>query len=324
MKKHFVKIAILVLLVAMLAPLMLMGPAAEASATTNRQKLDSIQKKLEDMEPTGFWKKSIKELKSAKHIDGQIANILSVGIAAIQSEDQDELKNALIDGAATAINLLASCFGCGAVSGVLTGVLGGLLKTPVPSEIDLLKTHLDEQFEAVNENIFEVRKDIANLSNEMTETVAAATAEIAGVVRATADGQAVYAFLSGGEGNFSYRQLKNYLFGVADEKNALAATAYVDKLSKLNKDYETGKLREGEYEELLDEYYNALYRSLTTGVGERTPYIELLHEYVFPEYGESVQKKYYNWLLASGEVENAESEAIRFAQDIYMTVGAAA
>ena len=347
MKNCMLKLSVILLLVAMLVPLFMTGPVVSASAASDsassslstsdfiklkrkekdafyKENLDQIQKKLDDLTPEEkkWFKDGVKEATSLKTVDSALGKSITAVYKILDTNDESERKNLVIDAVCGVINIAASCFSLGGISEALTGIIGGELKDPVPSEMELLQNHVDEKFEEVNKNFLEVKESISNLSNKMNETVASAVSELSGVIRATESGRKAYTFLSGGEGNFSYWQFKNYFYGAYDDSNPLAETAYAGKLSKLQYDACFGNLPEGEYEEVLEEYYNAIYCSLMTIEGERSPYFELFREYVFAEGQEnSIQRDYYDWLLMGDTTaENAEWEALRFVQDLYLTM----
>ncbi len=284
------------------------------------ENLKEINKKLDKLTPEEktYFQKSVANLKDVKTAD-QAAGIIVGSLMEIAIDpDNANWKNIGIDAAAGLINLAASCFGFGGVAQAITGPLSGLLKDKAPSEIQLLQEHLDEQFEIVNKGIENIRSDISDLSIKMDESFTTSVSILQNTIKAESAGEKVYAFANSGEGNFDYTLFKNYLYGISDSSNDLARYAYYDKLSMA--------IVNDAPDEEIEEYYNALYNSLTTVGNERIPYINVLRQYIVEdEFSYSIQRYYYQWLCENRETleekgQDAEWEAILFALDLYKTM----
>ncbi len=331
--KFLVKLIAFLLLMTMMASIGSIEPVAYTTAATNttvttqkntQKTFNTNNKNInKNLKNTGKEEKSWFDKNGEDTIKSTTS--LFSNIIDIAKGENANAKNAAIDVTFGVVNLVASCFGLGGISSTITGFLGGIFKDDEPkepTEIEKLQEHIDNQFDVVNEGIDEIRNDISDLSNEMNDRIDGATNEIISVVgeeiRASTAGQKVYNFTSSAEGNFDYTMFKNYLYGVSDSSNPYSRYAYVDKLAKANKNGAT------KYE--IELYYNDIYRALTTEGSERMPYIEILRQYIMDdEFGYSIQRYYYDWLLQNQEIiENsgidAEWIAICFAKDLYQTL----
>ncbi len=272
---------------------------------------------------------SLKEMAKSKEMEKAVGGAVELLIDIHSDPDNINWKNVTVDTIATAINLVAAGFRVGGIVSAITGPIASLLKDKSPSEIQLLKEHLDEQFEIVNQGIEDIRSDISDLSTEMNESMDNMVVALQDYIRDQGAGEKVYAFTSSGEGNFNYKLFKNYLFGVSDSSNTLAKYAYVDKIAKAEHFAieDNTEVTDEEFEKL----YNDLYRALNTVDGERTPYIEIMREYITgDEFGHSIQRYYYDWLSGQSNMAEfksmdttAEWEAIWFTLDLCLTLNAA-
>ena len=336
-RKFFTRIVVVLLLVTMLFSVAAttVSAASDTSVTVASEtkvhgntgqrrpytkNLEEINKKLDALTPEEktYFQKSVNNLKSAKTADQAASIAVSTLMEIATDSDNVNWKNVGIDAAAGIINLAASCFGFGGVAQAITGPLAGILKDKSPSEIKLLQEHLDEQFEKVNQGIADIREDIRDLSVSVDKSIADAVQALEDAIEAQSAGEKVYAFTFSGEGNFDYTLFKNYLYGTSDSTNELAKYAYYDKLSKAISNNGT--------DTEIEEYYNALYNSLTTIGNERMPYINVLRQYILEdEYGYSIQRYYYEWLSSNRKMltdsgKDAEWEAMLFTLDVYKTM----
>lgn len=269
-------------------------------------------------EEKSYFQKSVGELKSAKTAD-QVAGTIINSIFAIATDpDNVNWKDVGLDTGAKLINLAASCFGFGGISEAITGGLLDIFKDKSPSEFQLLKEYIAEQNKIIMEGIEDVRNDISDLSKDMDESFAAVVKDLEDAIEAQGAGEKVYAFTFSGEGNFDYTLFKNYIYGSSTVPSDLSSQAYYDKLSRA--------IANNASDKELEEHYNSLYRSLTTVGNERMPYINVMRQYIMEdEFGYSIQRYYYDWLLSNRDVleakgKDAEWEAILFTLDVYRTM----
>lgn len=278
-------------------------------------------------EEKSYFQKSVGELKSAKTADQAASTVIDSIFEIATDPDNVNWKNVGLDTAATLINLAASCFGFGGIAQAITGGLLGIFKDKSPSEIQLLKEHLDKQFSVVNQGIADIRQDISELSVDIDKSFIDAVKKMEDAVSdsvvADMAGDNIIAFTSSDSGYFNYNSLKNYLYGNSkDPNNRLSEFAYYDKLSRA--------IAEEKSDDVIEEYYNALYQSLmTNGQAERDPYINVMREYIMDEGNNihSIQRDYYDWLLYNrnniksiNESKDIEWEAILFTLDVYRTM----
>lgn len=334
-KRLFIKlIAVILVIVTLFSTAALTISAAsstnnstiQSASTTSGQKrnytqnLEEINKKLDALTPQEktIFQKGVKNLKDAKSAEKVVGGITKTLVEIYSDPDNVNWKNVGVDAVAGTINLVAACFGFGGIAEAITGPIAGLFKDKSPSEIQLLQEHLDAQFEIVNKGISDVRADISDLSKDMDESLEAVVKDLEDAIEAQGAGEKVYTFTFSGEGNFDYTLFKNYIYGSSSVPSDLSSQAYYDKLSRA--------IAYGASDKELEEYYNSLYRSLTTVGNERMPYINVMRQYIMEdEFGYSIQRYYYDWLLSNRDVleakgKDAEWEAILFTLDVYRTM----
>lgn len=280
-------------------------------------KLDAIMSKLDKMDQK-LLKKGTKGLKDSKEFASAAGLVSRTIVDIVKDPENVNWKNVGLDTALTVANCIASIWGLGGVSNAVLGPIFGAFKDKEPTEIELLQQHLDEQFEEIKGQLDDIRGDISDLSEEMSESFDNAIEILSNNIDSSFAGERVYNFTQSGEGNFDYNLIKNYLFGLDDSSNNLSESAYSDKLTKA--------IVNDAPDYIIEEYYNALYKSLTTIVGERGSYLEMLRSYVLEDdFGYSIQRYYYDWLSNNAkklelEGKNAEWEAILFTLDLYKTL----
>ncbi len=187
---------------------------------------------------------------------------------------------------------------------VFNAIMGGEEGT---SEIAKMEDRINQQFDDLNRQLNDLESQIADLSNQINDS----TNKIINAIPSALDDadakQYLRTFMLSGEGNFSYKTYRNYLYGEASN-NAQASTAYYAQLKKAQ---ERGD------ESAIDYYYKKLYISLMKDK-------DLLYHYVLADDESNlIIRKYYN--VVSKNKERAkpyspETATIMFADELYQTV----
>ena len=211
-----------------------------------------------------------------------------------------------------AVNLYASCFGLGGISDALFNSIANFGEHP-QSELQKLQAHMDEQFEELNDHLDEIQDDISMLSKTVDNSTAEIIDAISFALDKTYAKQKVSDFLSSGNGNFNYKQFKNYLFGGADSTYDSTQTFYYNLQKAIVKKYPA---------EVIEESYCNLYNSLMSSfLGESR--INILYDYLLGnEVDETIQHYYFDWILSSDNFptdKNPVFEALQFTSDLINT-----
>ncbi len=335
-RKIFLRIVIMILVVAILIPVIAQTASAvgneiknsvSVTNTSNRlafletenaiyyeYQLFEVKLEIENKEEKkNFWKDGIKELKSIKTIDKAVASVFNIAAEALKDPQNVEWQEIVYSVGKSAVSLTLSAFGLGGIAdaafGFFEAIMGG---SPQKSEIAQLQDHIDEQFEEVNENLDDIRNDLSKLSDSVSASVAQAVKDLEDAIEAQAAGQEVIKFTSSGDGNFDYTLFKEYLYGISD--GSIGDQAYLDMLVKADSEEKS--------EEIVEEYYKLLYRNLMSTTRNGISNIDMLRQYITEnEYGKkSIQRYYYDWLSSNRELlgdKNAEFEAVSFTLDLY-------
>ncbi len=191
------------------------------------------------------------------------------------------------------------------VSGLITAIMGGEAAT---SDLAQMEDRLNQQLDNIQNHLSEIEEQISDLSDQIND----ATNKIIQATTAAIDNadakQYLRTFMLSGEGNFSYNDYRNHIYGTVDG-NSKSNTAYYSWLN-----YYIGK---GDYN-LVKEYYDLLYKSLIDGWSAYKDYI------IGASIGKSIVKYYYDVVSANPNlIEDStmspELSAIMFAYDIYQT-----
>ncbi|MBO5223698.1 MAG: InlB B-repeat-containing protein [Clostridia bacterium] len=208
---------------------------------------------------------------------------------------------------------------CGPWGAAISGIAGPVLDLIKGEEPDPAIKLLEEKFEENKKQIEEIRNDIGELSNKITEEITAAIGELKEEMKAENAGQRIYSFFSSGEGNFDYSLLKNYLYEPYDVKNYNYGTAYVGKLSYYK--------QKGSSDKKIDECWVDIYQALTTvDKAERKDYVNILRDYILGNESRqnTIQRDYYTWILKNNNGvsndDSAEWIALKFIFDLHQTL----
>ncbi|MDE7372606.1 MAG: hypothetical protein K2N18_00930, partial [Clostridia bacterium] len=192
------------------------------------------------------------------------------------------------------------------VESVIKLILGGQDAT---SEIAQVEDRLNQQFDDVKEQLTGIEEKVNGLSNQIN----ASTNKIISAMSTALDNadakQQLRTFMLGGEGNFSYNQYRNYIYGTATN-NSKADTAYYGLLKQ--------HLINGSSDEIVKYYYDELYTAIKDNKDAYYDYI------VADNSGKSIMQYYYDVVSARPDLMDAsgttaELMAVQFAYDLYLT-----
>ena len=271
----------------------------EQGAKKNKETLKTIQESLEKAEEgvAGLkdWIKKIKE--TGEMDDVAISECVDIAVDALLSIGK-------------MLSMLPPPVG--PIAGIVTaavdilytigkGIMGGEEATP---EMAQLEDRLTMQLDEIKNQLSGIEDQINALSAQITEEANRIISEVTSAIDNLEARTILREFmLSSGKGDFSYNELKNYLYGTGSRSTAYYKL-YTDALAK-------GKNEEAQ------KYYDLLYKSV---VESRNSFMD----YVLGNgASKSVVQCYYDILVRRADLvpegSTAEAEAILFAYDIYQT-----
>ncbi len=279
----------------------------------NRWALERQKTRQEAGKPAGYTpKQELKDFTAA----------FNVGIhnyAKVQS-----VVNDIVDGGefsvATAVNtvydlasdIAAACGPIGALIGgafelrqqLFNAFMGG---TEPKSELATLQDSMQEGFSELSDEIFEVNRNLGALSDEISESTNAIIKSFPNALDDFGAREELKKFLLRTEGNFSYDQYRNIIYGDI-EGNSSSDTAYYAQLMRA--------IEEDASEDVVRHYYDALYSSLTDGYDAYRDYI------VGSDGSKSIVQNYYSVVSKRPDLlgdTSPEMAAVSFAYDLYET-----
>ena len=101
-----------------------------------------------------------------------------------------------------------------------------------PSELELMEDRLNQRLDEIADQISEVQAQLAEISDQINESTEKIIASVSTAVENESDKNHLRDFmLSSGQGDFSYNQLRNYIYGTVDN-NSDGMTAYYSLLQQ--------------------------------------------------------------------------------------------
>ncbi len=185
-------------------------------------------------------------------------------------------------------------------------VMGGESAT---SEMAQMEDRLNQQLDDIQNQLSDIENQIGDLSDEINESTNTIIDEVTSAID-NADAKAyLRTFILSGEGNFSYNQYRNYIYG-SSENNSKANTAYYALLKQ--------SINNGASDEIVKYYYDQLYTSI---MNDRDAYYDYI---IGSDESKSIVQYYYDVVSARPELLSSsdmspEYAAILFAYDIYQT-----
>ncbi len=222
---------------------------------------------------------------------------------------------AMLDNAVSLISDIASIAGPAGmiVSGVLDlgktifdMAMGGEVATSATAQME---DRLSQQLGDIQNQLSGIEEQINGLSNEINESTNKIISEVTSAID-NADAKAyLRTFMLSGEGNFSYNQYRNYIYGTT-ENNSKANTAYYSLLKQ--------SINNNASDEIVKYYYDQLYTSI---MSDRDIYYDYI---VGSDNSKSIVQYYYDVVSSRPDSvdkngNGAISSAILFAYDIYQT-----
>ena len=190
---------------------------------------------------------------------------------------------------------------------ILLTVLGG---DDGPSEMQLMEDRLNQRLDDIANQISDVQNQLTEMSDQINASTEMIISSVSSAIENESDKNHLRDFmLSSGKDDFSYNQLRNFIYGQADD-NRNGMTAYYSLLQQT-------QLSGGSSAEIRH-YYDLLYSGL---VDNRTAF----HDYVTGDgFGKSIVQTYYDVLSARPDLTaemgmSAEMATVQFAYDLYQT-----
>ncbi len=265
-----------------------------------------IKKKDEDHE-----KKKLEN--AAKAIEAIRQSIPGIVNAIKDAEDGGDFDTAAaLDGALSGVSsILALCGPYGEVFSAVVNLEATILKLAMggeasTSEIAGVEDRLSQQMDEIQNQLYDIEEQIGGLSDEINESANKIINEVTSAID-NADAKAyLRTFMLSGEGNFSYNQYRNLIYG-SSEDNSMASTAYYALLKQ--------SIVGGASEETVKYYYDRLYYSLTEEMDAYYDYI------IGTGTGKSIIRCYYDVVSANPALvgTGAITETLKFASDLYDT-----
>ncbi len=288
---------------------------AEYADFIRLMKMKEDSSKIESMfkEKKGLSKDEIKDISEGietirKSLPGMISWIQD----AENGGDFDTA--ACVDNVISTISDIASlCGPYGAIASSVIDLGNTIFKLAMggesaTSEMAQMEDRLNQQLDDIQNQLSDIENKIGDLSNEINESTNTIINEVTSAID-NADAKAyLRTFMLSGEGNFSYNQYRNYIYG-SSVNNSKANTAYYALLKQsINNDVS---------EEIVKYYYDQLYTSI---MNNRDAYYDYV---VGSDNSKSIVQYYYDVVSANSELiddgSSAELMAIMFAYDIYQT-----
>jgi len=203
---------------------------------------------------------------------------------------------------------------CGAVGAGLecveSLVMLGMGGSESSSELVQMEDRLNQQFDEIQNELDEIEGLIKDLSDSINDSTNKIIEEMPAALEREADKQDVKKFLLRYEGNFSYNQFRNYLYGDTTS-NSNSSTAYYSWLQYA--------LVNGESDDLVRRYYDDLYYSITNEIDDFEDYLAPGDDSI-----KSIVKTYYDYLSSNPDFDSAygmtaEEAAVQFAYELYQT-----
>ena len=212
-------------------------------------------------------------------------------------------------------NLITSIAGFWGFDGVAGAVLDGIEsltnsgQAPL-SEVQVLSDDIDKRFNAIGDQLYDIEEQLGSLSNQVTASANDVLSGTQTQINNLEAKQILRSFMSSGEGNFSYLEYSNYLYG--NKSNSVnASEAYYILLLEA--------IQSGASDELVEYYYNKLFESIYADIA-------IYNQYYYGEIAgldKSMAAYYYDYLSYNPNLvddgTSAEYQALLFALDLYTT-----
>ena len=212
-------------------------------------------------------------------------------------------------------NIITSIAGIWGFDGIAGALLDGIEsltssgQAPL-SEVQVLSDDIDKRFNAISDQLYDIEEQLGSLSNQVTASANDVLSGTQTQINNLEAKQILRSFMSSGEGNFSYLEYSNYLYG--NKSNSVnASEAYYILLLEA--------IQSGASDEVVEYYYNKLFESVYTNIA-------IYNQYYYGEIAgldKSMAAYYYDYLSYNPNLvddgTSAEYQALLFALDLYTT-----
>lgn len=252
-------------------------------------------------------------LKKIKTVDKEW---VSEGFALLdsirESSEETDWEKVGVEVTKKVIVAIAGIWGLGGLAGsILDGIelLTSSGQAPL-SEVQVLSDDIDQHFHAISDQLYDIEDQLGALSNQVTSTANDVLSGTQSQINNLEAKQILRSFMTSGEGNFSYLEYSNYLYG-NDSSYVNASEAYYILLLE--------SIQSGASDEVIEYYYNQLFDSLYSN-------IHIYNQYYYGEIAgldKSMAAYYYDYLSYNPDLikdgTTAEYQALLFALDLYTT-----
>ena len=212
-------------------------------------------------------------------------------------------------------NILTSIAGIWGFDGIAGALLDGIEsltssgQAPL-SQVQVLSDDIDKRFNAISDQLYDIEEELGALSNQVTSTANDVLSGTQTQINNLEAKQILRSFMSSGEGNFSYLEYSNYLYGSNSTYVNASEAYYILLLEAIASD--AG-------DEQIEYYYNKLFDSLYSN-------IHIYNQYYYGDItglDKSMVAYYYDYLSYNPNLvddgTSAEYQALLFALDLYTT-----
>lgn len=258
-------------------------------------------------------KKENKVLKKVKS-DGKdwVTDTFALVNAIKNSSDDTDWEKI---GVETVKNILTSIAGIWGFDGIASALLEGIEsltssgQAPL-SEVQVLSDDINKRFNEMSDQLYDIEEELGALSNQVTSSVNDILSGSQTQINNLDAKQILRSFMSSGEGNFSYLEYSNYLYGNKSNSVNASEAYYFLLLEAIQSDAS---------DEVIEYYYNKLFESIYTNIA-------IYNQYYYGEVAgldKSIVAYYYDYLYYNPDLvddgTSAEYQALLFALDLYTT-----
>lgn len=258
-------------------------------------------------------KKENKVLKKVRSEGKDWVNYtFSIAEAIQNSSDETDWEKMGVEATKQILCQIAGIWGFDGIAGaVFDGIESLTSSGQAPlSEVQVLSDDIDKRFNAISDKLYDIEDQLGALSNQVTASANNVLSGTQTQINNLEAKQVLRSFMSSGEGNFSYLEYSNYLYG--NKSNSVnASEAYYILLLEA--------IQSGASDEVIEYYYNKLFESIYTNIA-------IYNQYYYGDVAgldKSMAAYYYDYLSYNPNLvddgTSAEYQALLFALDLYTT-----
>ena len=229
---------------------------------------------------------------------------------ASDSDAEVDVEKICVEAGKNLINTIAGIWGFDGISGAALDGLEELTssgKAPL-SEIQILSDNINQRFNEISDQLYDIEDQLGELSGLVSASANAVLSGSGAQINDLAAKEILRAFMTSGEGNFSYTRFSNYLYGSKNSSVNPSEAYYILLLEAIEA---------GASDELIKYYYDKLFDSIYTE-------LPIFHQYYIGDItglDQSIAAYYYDYLSSNpdlvAEGTTAEYQALLFALDLY-------